>query len=650
MGRCRQLGDVACKVSQTKPNPIQAHFSHLLKSTDLFSQVSDENLEHIAEACKIVNFAEQTRIVSQGDTSDELYIIGEGRVAVIHEEPEIGSEQLVTTLGPQSAFGEASLLTGAPRSATIKALEETICVQLSRSAFESVLKQLPEVLLQVCRYLAARLHHQCQLTGFRFVSLQDLVYEPDLYGMFPSRLVRRLKAVPFKVEEDTLTVALVNPYRASIVKELREAAPGYSIEAVVCTLEDYEAFLRRNCPPTNDVDVPVLGLGDVSAQLCLPGGRALEPPLSTLLREALNREASYLLIHGERILTPLERELETFVELPDSDAYESLSQQLQDSFFSTSEGPEIAASVLSLEPNFCRVELSRVPTTNGPRFSVHLAQTGAELPTISELFPNKIIREKVLEELQIRGKIVLFSGPPLSGLTSTAFAVLAALKKDHELHNMLTIETEPYSSALDLPQVPMGSNFVASLKACLMQAPKLLMVDELSSGQVPDLVRHIDEGLSSLLCLRSTTPIQEISDLCRDGALDHNGLSSLGFVLSQDLLPRLCPHCRVSYKPTSSVRNQLVKFGIADEEDRYFKSDGCEKCYGSGTVGRVLVTEGLIVTEVIREFLLAGRTAEAVSKLAQGNGLLIPFSTSVSLLLRQGDLSPAVALRFFCAR
>ena len=67
-------------------------------------------------------------------------------------------------------------------------------------------------------------HHQCQLTGFRFVSLQDLSYEPDLYGMFPTDLLRRLKAIPFKVQEDTLTVALVNPYQSSVVKDLREAA------------------------------------------------------------------------------------------------------------------------------------------------------------------------------------------------------------------------------------------------------------------------------------------------------------------------------------------------------------------------------------------------------------------------------------------
>lgn len=637
-------------MSQTKPSPIQTQFSQLLKSTDIFAQVSEDNLEYIANVCKLVKFEAQTRIVNQGEESDDLYIIGEGRVAVIHEEPDVGTEQLVTTLGPKSAFGEASLLTGSPRSATIKTLEETICVQLSRSSFESVLKLLPEVSLEVCRYLAARLHHQCQLTGFRFVSLQDLSYEPDLYGMFPTDLLRRLKAIPFKVQEDTLTVALVNPYQSSVVKDLREAAPGFSIEAVVCTLEDYEAFLRRNRPPTTEVEAPTLLLGEISAPLCLPDGSMLEPPLSTLLREALNRETRSLIVQQDRVLTPLDRELEAFVEFPDAESYALLQKQIQENFFSQDEGAEVVSCTLSLEPRFCHIELSRVTTTRGPRFSIHLTESRTELPALSELFLSKSMREKIVEELQTRGRVVVLSGPPLSGLTSTAHSVLCALHKDNGIQNILTIEREPFASTLELPQVQMGADFGASLRASLMQSPRLLMVDDLNPEEVPTLVRQMSDGISVLLCLETSSPEQLFLDLCKQGRLDHNDLGSLGLLVGQELLPRLCPHCREQYQPTVGVRNQLKKFGLSDPEERYFRSEGCEKCFGSGSAGRVLVTQSLAVTDVIREFLLAGRAVEAIRKLAESHGLLIPFKVSLAALMRQGDLSPAVALRFFGSR
>lgn len=631
-------------------SPVQIQFSQLLKATDIFAKVNDEYLEFIAEVCQLVKFEAGVRIVHQGEQGDELFIIGEGRVAVIHEEPAIGTEQLVTTLGPSQSFGETSLLTNAPRSATIRALEETICVVLGRQPFESVMQRVPEVSLEVCRYLAANLHHQCQLTGFRFFPLQRLLYDADLYGMFPPGLLKRIKAIPLKVEENTLLVALVNPYQTSAVKQLREAAPGYSIEAVVCSREDYETFLRRNRPPSEGEEAAILGSGDVSAPLLLPNGKALEPPLSTLIREALNRDITHILVEADRIVTPRERELHSFVELPNPAEHEKLNRQLQESFFSQGHGPEVVTSMLSLEPNFCHLELSRVVTTQGPRFSIHLVESRSELPSASELFPDWKMRERVFDFLQRRGQAVVLAGPMLSGLSSTAYSILSALHKEHGVGNMLSIESNPFSNLSYLPQVPMGESFEADLKAVLVQSPSLLLVDEIECQQLPSILRQIHNGPSTLVCLRSNSPLQELSELARSGELTHTSLDGLGVVIQQELLPRLCPHCRSEYQPSGSVLNQLEKHQLCGDEPRFFQSQGCDRCYGSGISGKVALLEVLMVNEMVREFLLAGRQPSAIRKIAERNFLLSSFHAMASGLMAQGELSAAVCLRFFSTR
>src|SRR5205085_4123537 len=75
----------------------------------------------------------QTDVFRQGDPGDEFYIIESGRVAVLEEGAEI------RRLGPGDAFGEIALLRVVPRTATVRALEDTVLATLSGPAFVSAI-------------------------------------------------------------------------------------------------------------------------------------------------------------------------------------------------------------------------------------------------------------------------------------------------------------------------------------------------------------------------------------------------------------------------------------------------------------------------------------------------------------------------------
>jgi CRP-like cAMP-binding protein len=84
-------------------------------------------------------------VVTKGDPSAELFIIERGEVAV-EVVRENGTVVEVSRLGPGQCFGEMGLLTGEPRSATVRA--KTLChlVVLDHDAFHQVLAAHPEVL------------------------------------------------------------------------------------------------------------------------------------------------------------------------------------------------------------------------------------------------------------------------------------------------------------------------------------------------------------------------------------------------------------------------------------------------------------------------------------------------------------------------
>ena len=70
--------------------------------------------------------------------------------------PGGGAERSLATLGPGDYFGEMSLLTGAPRSATIRAVEETGLVILRKEALRPLLVADPTVLERLSKTLARR--------------------------------------------------------------------------------------------------------------------------------------------------------------------------------------------------------------------------------------------------------------------------------------------------------------------------------------------------------------------------------------------------------------------------------------------------------------------------------------------------------------
>jgi small-conductance mechanosensitive channel len=90
-------------------------------------------------------------VIREGDPGDSLFAVHRGSLQVVRaetrEEPYTGLFwKPLAELGPGQWFGEASLLTGAPRNATVVAITEAEILELPKEAFEASLKREPELL------------------------------------------------------------------------------------------------------------------------------------------------------------------------------------------------------------------------------------------------------------------------------------------------------------------------------------------------------------------------------------------------------------------------------------------------------------------------------------------------------------------------
>jgi tetratricopeptide (TPR) repeat protein len=115
-----------------------------LQASKLFSSFEREALVEILSSTELRSFDEGDIIVTEGETGSSLFLIVGGTVKVFTR-TETGSNVPLAELGTGDFFGEVSLLTGKPRTATITARTEVTAIELDRSDFDRITDGHPEV-------------------------------------------------------------------------------------------------------------------------------------------------------------------------------------------------------------------------------------------------------------------------------------------------------------------------------------------------------------------------------------------------------------------------------------------------------------------------------------------------------------------------
>jgi CRP-like cAMP-binding protein len=108
-----------------------------------------EDLTTLYEAGRLITFKAGEAIVREGDAGDEMFVIMTGAVRVVTGPPQAPVE--LAQLKRGAFFGEVSVLTGRPRTATVLAIEDVELIAFDKQALEPILRKYPRVrkLMQV---------------------------------------------------------------------------------------------------------------------------------------------------------------------------------------------------------------------------------------------------------------------------------------------------------------------------------------------------------------------------------------------------------------------------------------------------------------------------------------------------------------------
>ena len=125
-----------------------------LQQVPMFVPLGDDELEKLAKTSSTRVYAPGEAIVRRGQEGNSMFVIVSGKVSV--QIPEGDARKTIGELTANDFFGEMSLLTGQPRTATVVAQEETEVIQIKKTSMRSLFEANPDLMQAICKIIEER--------------------------------------------------------------------------------------------------------------------------------------------------------------------------------------------------------------------------------------------------------------------------------------------------------------------------------------------------------------------------------------------------------------------------------------------------------------------------------------------------------------
>ena len=120
-------------------------FSRPVPKSPLFEMLNDDERAAIVKEMEVESHDEGSVIINEGDPGTSMYLIASGEVKVYTRPVHKSATVFLARLGEGDFFGEVSVLTGKPRTATITASQRTELLRLDKDKLDGVLSKYPGI-------------------------------------------------------------------------------------------------------------------------------------------------------------------------------------------------------------------------------------------------------------------------------------------------------------------------------------------------------------------------------------------------------------------------------------------------------------------------------------------------------------------------
>ena len=490
--------------------------------------------------------------------------------------------------------------------------------------------------------------------------------DESIIKMVDDNIAHSYSIVPVDFSDEILKIAVKDPFDFQTIDSLSFIL-GYTLQPVVVKIEQLERALYRYYPEREeDLDSIIMEMGEKEFDSDLDirdlEDAANDAPIirfvDVVMQQAIRDRASD--IHFEpfektfRIRYRVDGALYEMPPPPKSMAIPVISRVKIISGLNISERrrPQDGRIQLRVGGRPIDLRVSCLPTTYGESVVLRvLDRTVVNLDLEALGLSDKILKQ-LRELIHLPNGILLVTGPTGSGKTTTLYS---ALKEINDPADKLLTAEDPVEYDIEgIMQVPIndavGMTFGKALRAFLRQDPDRILVGEIRDFETAQIA--IEASLTGhfvFSTLHTNDSASTVTRLIDMGVEPFLICSSLSGVLSQRLIRRICPNCKVAYDPTDEdlERLQLTREEVGDRKFYYGK--GCKKCNNTGYKGRKALVELMIIDNSIRELIYANAPMTKLRDQAIENGML-PIREDGILAIYNGETSVDEVVKYTMVR
>ncbi len=319
----------------------------------------------------------------------------------------------------------------------------------------------------------------------------------------------------------------------------------------------------------------------------------------------------------------------------------------QDGSFSAQIGRETAPG--DYEYRMVDFRVATAGSVSGEKLVMRILDSAMQMSDLSQVGMPDDTRVLIQDLVTKPHGLFLVCGPTGSGKSTTLYASLHEI--DRFSLNVITVEN-PVEYRLDnVTQIEInikaGKTFAGELRSILRQDPDVIMIGEIRDKETAEIAcQAAQTGHMVFSTVHANDTITALGRMLDLGVQPFMVGSALTAVLGQRLVRRLCPQCRVRYRPNADTIKKLnvdadrVRFLYRAAESANGKKDadgeeeaGCEECGGAGYRRRTGIFELLVINDTIRDLIKANIDLTAVRQEAVKFGLKTLFEDGTRLVL-----------------
>jgi general secretion pathway protein E len=496
--------------------------------------------------------------------------------------------------------------------------------------FENVNFSTPEeALAELCKHLG--------VDFIKDIPVNDIPV--DIVRGIPINYAKMQEVLPFKEENDRVTVLTTNPLNHKALEDLRVKF-GKRIHPLATTSSRIQDAINRVYEKStaaleglDDIDSEEVDLDDPVIDL-LESGDDDAPVIklvNTLLFRAVKEKASD--IHIE----PYERDMVVRFRIdgvlfdifkPPKKLQNAITSRIKvmgNLNIAEKRLPQDGRIPLKLAGKDIDVRLSSIPTAFGERLVLRLQDRSNVVLELEQLGFSKDSLEKLDGLLAKTYGIILVTGPTGSGKSTTLYAGLSKINKTDI--NIITVEDPVEQRIHGIGQIQVNSKigltFASGLRSILRQDPDVVMIGEIRDLETAEIAINASlTGHLVLSTIHTNDSAGAFPRLIDMGCEPFLIATSIMGVMAQRLVRVLCPHCKephtltdVDLRSMELTRDQTVGATV-------FKAVGCNQCNQKGYLGRSLIQELMLINDDIRSLIMQRADGSTIKREAIKNGMI----------------------------